>query len=93
MTASRTVPGVIGMSLANMPQVPVMVVFVPGAVGIVFASLPYIGVMPRLWDFSELGILIFAVVFLICYLFHTPEQGLGRTFGLTMSIMIAGISN
>jgi hypothetical protein len=53
----------------------------------------YIFVMPRLSSFSELGPMIFAATFVICYLYHTPKQGLGRAFGLAMFVTIAGISN
>jgi ElaB/YqjD/DUF883 family membrane-anchored ribosome-binding protein len=82
-----------GMALATMPLLPVMTMFVPAVVGVAFASLLYIFVMPHLSSFLELGPLIFAVTFVICYLFHTPRQGLGRAFGLTMFVLIAGVSN
>jgi hypothetical protein len=82
-----------GMALANMPQVPVLTVFRPAAFSVVFASVLYIFVMPQLSSFAGLGPLIFAVTFTICYLFHTPKQGLGRVFGLAIFVLIAGISN
>jgi len=50
-------------------------------------------VMPRLASFVGLGLLLFAVTFAIGWLFHTPRQGVGRTFGLVMFVTIAGISN
>ena len=83
----------IGMALANMPLLPLTAAFVPAIVSVAFTALLYIFVMPQLSGFAGLGSLIFTVVFLISYLFHTPKQGLGRTFGLMMFVMIAGVSN
>ena len=82
-----------GMALAIRPQVSVSMLFTPAAVSISAASILYIFVMPRLSSFTGLGLLIFAVTFAICYLFHTPRQGLSRTLGLVMFVTIAGISN
>jgi len=85
--------GPIGMMLAYMPQMPVSVLFKPAATGIAFASALYIFVMPQLSSFVGLGSMIFFATFAICYLFSTPQQGLGRAFGLAMFVTIAGISN
>ena len=82
-----------GMALATRPMVPVMAVFVPAISGIAFGSLLYIFVMPHLAGFAALGTLLFAVSFAVCYVFHTPRQALGRTFGLMMFVLVAGISN
>jgi uncharacterized membrane protein YccC len=82
-----------GMAIANMPMVPLMAMFLPAIAGVGFAGLLYIFVMPELSGFGELGALMFAVIFTICYLFHAPKQALGRTFGLMMFVMVAGISN
>ena len=85
--------GSLGMALSSMPQLPVTVLFVPAAVSVLFASILYIFVMPLLSSFVGLGLLIFAVTFAICYLFAAPRQVLGRAFGLSMFVSIAGISN
>ncbi|MEA3274756.1 MAG: FUSC family protein, partial [Pseudomonadota bacterium] len=92
-TAFVIMAGPIGMALATMPQMRVSMLFVPVAVSVAFASLLYIFVMPQLSSFAGLGLMIFAVTFAICYLFHTPKQGLGRAFGLAMFVTIAGVSN
>ena len=92
-TAFVIMAGPFGMALATMPQMRVSMLFVPAAVGVGFGSLLYIFVMPRLSSFSELGPMIFAATFVICYLYHMPKQGLGRTFGLALFVTIAGISN
>jgi hypothetical protein len=67
--------------------------FKPVALSIAFASILYIFVMPRLSSFTELGWLIFAVTFAICYLFYKPQQILGRVAGLAIFFTMAGISN
>ncbi len=85
--------GSIGMVKAYMPQMPVSAFFRPVATGIGFASVLYIFVMPQLSSFVGLGSMIFLATFVICYLFASPQQGLGRAFGLAMFVMIVGISN
>jgi uncharacterized membrane protein YccC len=83
----------IGMALAGKPQVSFMTLFVPAAVGVLIASVAYIFIMPLLSSFAGLGLLIFAITFLICYRYAEPKQGLGRAFGLAMFVAIASISN
>ena len=83
----------IGMALANMPQVAVWQLFKPVATSVLFAGSLYIFVMPQLWSFTGLGLLIFTATFTICYLYAAPQQMLGRVFGLAMFVTIAGISN
>ncbi len=85
--------GSLGMALATNPQLPMRLAFKPVALSIAFASILYIFVMPRLSSFTELGWLIFAVTFAICYLFYRPQQVLGRTAGLIIFVTMAGISN
>ncbi len=85
--------GSIGMALAYMPQMPVSTLFKPAATGIAFASVLYIFVMPQLSSFVGLGPMVFLATFVICYLYASPRQGLGRAFGLAMFATIAGISS
>jgi uncharacterized membrane protein YccC len=92
-SAIVTAAAPIGMSLANMPQARVSMLFKPVATAIAFASALYIFVMPQLSSFAGLGPMIFLATFAICYLFATPRQALGRAFGLAMFVTIAGISN
>jgi uncharacterized membrane protein YccC len=83
----------IGMVMAVQSHIPVRKLFRPVTGGILFASVLYIFVMPHLSRYLELGGLIFLSVFAICYLFHTPQQGLGRAFGLAMFASIMSVSN
>jgi len=85
--------GSLGMALATNPQLPMRSMYKPLTVSVAFASVLYIFVMPRLSSFAELGWLIFAVTFGICYLFYQPQQVLGRMAGLIMFVTMAGISN
>jgi uncharacterized membrane protein YccC len=85
--------GILGMALGTKPQLPVSLLFVPAAVSVMFAGVFYIFVMPQLSSFTILGPLIFAVTFVLCYLFAAPEQALGKIFGLAMFVNITSISN
>jgi uncharacterized membrane protein YccC len=82
-----------GMALATSPQLPVSKLFLPVAFSVLFAGVLYIFLMPQLSSFVGLGLMIFLATFLICYMFHAPQQALGRTFGLAMFVTIASISN
>lgn len=85
--------GSLGLQVSMMPQLPIAVLLMPAAAGILFAGSIYIILMPELSSYFTLGPLIFIVTFSICYLFWRPEQALGRTFGLSLFAMVAGISN
>ena len=84
---------VIGIKLASAPQEPVWKLFLPAEVSIIFASTLYIFVMPKLTSFAGLGLMIFTVTFIICYLFAAPQRGMGRALGLAMFVMIIGITD
>lgn len=92
-TGFVTFSGSLGMALVNMPQIRVTLLMVPAALSILFAGLVYIFIMPQLSGFLDLGILIFAVTFLICFLFAAPMQALGKALGLAMFLAISSISN
>ena len=85
--------GPIGMMLVTNPQLPMRLLYAPAAVGIAFASILYIFVMPQLSSFAGLGLMIFSATFIICYRYATPQQGLGRAFGLAMFVVIISVSN
>jgi len=85
--------GSLGMALATHAQIPMHPLFKPLAVSFLFASVLYLFLMPQLSSFAELGILIFALTFAICFLFYAPQHMLGRVAGLVMFLMIAGITN
>lgn len=87
------VTGAIGMVMATAPQLSVVALFVPVATSVLFASILYIFLMPELSGYGELGLMVFLVTFLICYLFSSPRQALSRSFGLAVFASIASISN
>ena len=84
---------VIGLKMASMPQVSVWQLFMPAEISITLAGLLYIFVMPQLSSFAGLGLMIFIVVFVICYLFSAPQRGIGRMLGLVMFVTIIGVTN
>ena len=85
--------GALGMALAANPQLPVLMLSIPVTAGVLFSGVLYIFVMPQLSSFIGLGLLIFSVTFVICYLLAAPQQMLSRLFGLAMFVTIAAISN
>jgi hypothetical protein len=85
--------GAIGMILVTNPQMPVRLLFAPVATGIAFAGVLYIFVMPQLSSFAGLGLMIFITTFYICYRYASPQQGLGRAFGLAMFVVVISVSN
>jgi hypothetical protein len=88
-----TMAGPFGMIMAGTPQLSIKMLIRPIAVGVLFGAFIHIFVMPQLSSFIELGLLIFAVTFCICYLFAAPKQILSKLFGLAMFLAIAGIVN
>jgi uncharacterized membrane protein YccC len=85
--------GPIAIVLVSTPQLPVSSLFKPVAAGISFAGVLYIFLMPQLSSFTGLGLMIFAATFLICYHYASPQQALGRAFGLAMFVVIISVSN
>ena len=82
-----------GMIMASTPQMHVSNLSVPITVGVLVAGIVYIFLMPLVSSFIGLGIVIFAVTFAYCYVYASPQQMLGRAFGLAMFVVITGISN
>jgi hypothetical protein len=83
----------ISMALCVMPQLPIAVAILPYAFGFVLGAAINILVMPHLTSFASLAVVIFAAVFLICYLFSRPTQMIGRMAALGLLVMQMGVSN
>lgn len=81
------------MALCVMPQVPIAVVFLPYTFGFALGSAINVLVMPHLTSFASLAVVIFAAVFLICYLFSRPMQMIGRMAALGLLVMQMGVTN
>ena len=79
--------------LATTPGLPVSKVLLPASLAILAACPVYMLLMPLLSGFAQLAPVIFAMCFAICYVLHTPEQGLARIFGLAFFAITTGISN
>ncbi|NOQ77186.1 MAG: hypothetical protein GQ475_05265 [Methylococcaceae bacterium] len=85
--------GVLGMVLSANPAMLVASMVTPFMLSLVMAGLVYTFWMPHLTSFIGLGSLLFITTFIICYLYSTPQQGLGRAAGLSMIVTILGIEN
>ena len=83
----------ISMALCAMPQVPIAVVFLPYAFGFTLGAIVNVLVMPHLTTFASLAVVIFAIVFLICYLFFRQTQIIGRMAALGLFVMQMGVTN
>ncbi len=81
------------MALCIMPQAPIAVAFLPYAFGFTLGAAINVLVMPHLTGFASLAVVIFAAVFLICYLFSRPTQIVGKFAALGLLVMQLGISN
>jgi hypothetical protein len=83
----------LSMALCITPQVPIARIFLPVAFGIAVGCIIYLLVMPHLASFGGLGIVLFAAVFLICYLFHRPTQAAGKAAALGLLVLTMGVAN
>jgi uncharacterized membrane protein YccC len=83
----------ISMALCVAPQAPIVSMFLSVLFGIALGGAINLLLMPHLTSFAELGIVIFAVVFLICYLFHRPTQAAGKSVVLATVVLVMGIAN
>ena len=83
----------LSMALCLMPQVPIARVFLPVVFGIALGGAIYLLVMPHLASFVSLGVVLFAAVFLICYLYHRPTQAAGKAAALAVLVMLMGVAN
>jgi uncharacterized membrane protein YccC len=92
-TGFVTMASVFGMILVTNPKLAVAQLVKPLGASLLFASIIYMFVMPHLTSFLSLGILIFVVTSIICYLFSKPQQAISRAFGLAIFVNIAAISN
>ena len=83
----------LSMALCLTPQAKISRMFLPVAFGVALGGGIYILLMPYLASFASLGVVIFATVFLICYLFHRPTQGAGKAAALAVLLMVMGVTN
>jgi uncharacterized membrane protein YccC len=83
----------LSMALCVMPQLSIARTFLPVAFGIALGGAIYVLVMPHLTSFAGLGAVLFAAVFLICYLYHRPTQAAGKAAALALLAMVMGVAN
>ncbi len=85
--------GVIGMPLAANANMRVSALIIPLAGSVLFVGALYSVVMPQLTSFVGLGIMLFVVTFILCYLFASPQQGLSRTLALSLFVTMISVNN
>ena len=83
----------LSMALCVMPQLPIARTFLQMPFGVALGGAIYVLVMPHLASFAGLGVVVFAAVFLICYLYHQPTQAVGKAAGLALVAMVMGVAN
>jgi hypothetical protein len=83
----------LSMALCLMPQLPIVRTFLQMPFGVALGGAIYVLVMPHLTSFAGLGCVVFAAVFLICYLNHQPTQAVGKAAGLALLAMVMGVAN
>jgi uncharacterized membrane protein YccC len=83
----------LSMALCVMPQLPIARTSLQMPFGVVLGGFIYVLVMPHLTSFAELGVVIFAAVFLICYLYHRPTQAAGKAAALALLAILMGVAN
>jgi hypothetical protein len=83
----------LSMALCVMPQLPIARTSLQMPFGVVLGGVIYVLVMPHLTSFAELGVVIFAAVFLICYLYHRPTQAAGKAAALALLAILMGVAN
>ena len=83
----------LAMALCVMPQLPIARTFLPDAFGLALGGAIYVLVMPHLTSFAGLAVVLFAAVFLICYLYHRPTQAVGKAAGLGLLAMLMDVTN
>jgi len=83
----------IGMMLATNPRLSVMMILKPVMITIAVSGILYVFLMPQLSSFVGLGTMIFLFVFVVAYLFSTPQQGIYRSIALALFLTLIGVSN
>ena len=83
----------LSMALCLMPQLSIARTSLLMPFGVVLGGAIYVLVMPHLASFAGLAVVLFAAVFLICYLFHRPAQAGGKAAGLALLVMVMGVAN
>jgi uncharacterized membrane protein YccC len=68
-------------------------VFVPFIALTLCAGVLYVFVMPHLSGYAQLGLMLFGAVFAVYYLFWQPRQGLAKSIGAAMLLIVIGVQN
>jgi hypothetical protein len=69
------------------------ILIAPVVVAVLFAGWLHLLVMPHLDGFAALGAMLFAVTFLITWLFHEPSQFIAKSIGLASFVLVMAVDN
>ncbi len=83
----------VSMLMMIAPTLPVRGLAKPAIISILFGGSVHILVMPHLTGFTGLAATIFVSAFAICWICHTPQQGMGRALGLAFFAVLTQIGN
>ena len=67
--------------------------FMPFMILTLCAGVLYIFVMPHLSGYTQLGLMLFGAVFAVYYIFWQPRQGLAKSIGAAMLLIVIGVQN
>jgi uncharacterized membrane protein YccC len=84
---------VFALIFAMIPQLSPTSMLLPFAGGTAFAGVLYVFVMPQLSDYSELGLMIFAVTTALYYLFSEPRQALAKVGAIIPFVVLISVQN
>ncbi|WP_226703013.1 FUSC family protein [Microbulbifer elongatus] len=92
-SALVTLTGSLAMALATVPQVAPLRLVLPVLLATTLAGLIYLLVMPKLYAFWQLALLLFSVSFLLCRLFASPATQGVKALAFSMFISVCSIQN
>ena len=92
-SALVTLTGSLAIALAAVPQVSPLRLILPVLLATTLAALIYLLVMPKLYAFWQLGLLLFSVSFLLCRLFASPAAQGVKALVFSMFISVCSIQN
>lgn len=79
--------------LAGTGKVEPLGLFLAFALGCIVATPFYFGIIPLMTSFSQLGVMIFVLVFVVCWLFHQQRLSIVRIGILLPCFNLSGLTN
>jgi uncharacterized membrane protein YccC len=83
----------IGMSASLMPQISLVKIGMIVLSMVLVATTIYVGILPALTDYWQLALLLFVLVFAICYQFYRPADSAIRLIAMAMLVSVISVTN